>query len=415
MPIVNEELSERELEILSLLATGVSNKEIAGQLSISTNTVKVHVRNIFAKIGASSRTEAVLYAMKAGLIPPAAGGVEAALTEDVLEAPGECLAPEDNREEASGYIASSDIVFQPLDVSDLNTTRPTSRRFLIWIIGLAVLILLAIVVGVFGAWRTSRARQVEVSPISSQNEARWRVLAPMSVARQGLAAVAYEGMIYAMAGKTVSGPTGAVERYNPTDNTWKRLADKPTSVDDVSAAVAGGEIYVPGGRLVSGQVTDVLEIYDPRQDKWRQGSPMPEARSAYALVAYEGRLFLIGGWDGSRFVDTVYSYDPKLDTWQQKMSLPSPRGYAGAALVGRKIYVLGGYNGRHALDENLIYSPDQDGDAASPWETGQPMPLGRYGMGVASIAEIVELVGGIQEDENQPILSLSYMSYNNTW
>ena len=68
MPIIENELSEREQEILRLLATGVSNKEIAQQLYISTNTVKVHLRNIFAKIGASSRTEAVMYAVNQGLV-----------------------------------------------------------------------------------------------------------------------------------------------------------------------------------------------------------------------------------------------------------------------------------------------------------------------------------------------------------
>jgi DNA-binding CsgD family transcriptional regulator len=64
----HNELSERELEILRLLATGVSNKEIAQQLFISTNTVKVHLRNIFAKIGAASRTEAALYAVRMGIV-----------------------------------------------------------------------------------------------------------------------------------------------------------------------------------------------------------------------------------------------------------------------------------------------------------------------------------------------------------
>ncbi len=69
MPVPpNHELSDRELEILRLVATGASNKEIAQQLVISANTVKVHLRNIFAKIGATSRTEAALYAVRAGLV-----------------------------------------------------------------------------------------------------------------------------------------------------------------------------------------------------------------------------------------------------------------------------------------------------------------------------------------------------------
>ena len=61
-------LSRRESEILVLVAKGASNKEIARDLHISSNTVKVHMRNIFAKIGANSRTEAAMYAVNAGLV-----------------------------------------------------------------------------------------------------------------------------------------------------------------------------------------------------------------------------------------------------------------------------------------------------------------------------------------------------------
>jgi NarL family two-component system response regulator LiaR len=59
-------LSERELEVLKLAAKGMSNKEIAAQLALSVRTVQSHLGHIFDKLGVSSRTEAVLHALKAG-------------------------------------------------------------------------------------------------------------------------------------------------------------------------------------------------------------------------------------------------------------------------------------------------------------------------------------------------------------
>jgi NarL family two-component system response regulator LiaR len=63
-----ELLSEREMEVLKLAATGVSNKEIAQQLFLSPRTVQVHLGNIFSKLGVASRTEAILYGLKRGLL-----------------------------------------------------------------------------------------------------------------------------------------------------------------------------------------------------------------------------------------------------------------------------------------------------------------------------------------------------------
>ncbi|GHO69195.1 DNA-binding response regulator [Ktedonobacter sp. SOSP1-52] len=63
-----EELTERELEVLGLLAQGMPNKEIASHLVISERTAKFHVSSIMSKLGATNRTEAVALAAQRGLI-----------------------------------------------------------------------------------------------------------------------------------------------------------------------------------------------------------------------------------------------------------------------------------------------------------------------------------------------------------
>jgi len=63
-----ERLTERETEVLRLLALGQSNKDIARHLQIGEDTVKTHVKHILAKLGVQSRTQAVLCAMRLGLV-----------------------------------------------------------------------------------------------------------------------------------------------------------------------------------------------------------------------------------------------------------------------------------------------------------------------------------------------------------
>ena len=65
---VEDELSPREIDVLRLIAAGNANKEIAAQLSIAEETVKSHVTNILAKLGANDRTHAVTIGLKRGII-----------------------------------------------------------------------------------------------------------------------------------------------------------------------------------------------------------------------------------------------------------------------------------------------------------------------------------------------------------
>ena len=377
------ELSERELEILKLVATGASNKEIAQQLYISANTVKVHLRNIFAKIEVTTRTEAAMVAVQSGLVP---------------------AAPE---QELAADVQSDDEMEAP------EPEAPPWRAYAWWgVVGVVVILALAAVL--YLATRQP-AGQVSASPAAPQVEARWQVRADMLTERSGLALAAYEEQLYAIGGEANGQVSAAVEKFNPNLNQWQALSDKTTPVADAAAVVIGGKVYVPGGRLASGEMSDLLEIYDPLQDAWESGARLPQAVSAYALATIEGKLYLFGGWDGQQVMDNAWRYEPGTDRWEELPPMPTARAYAGAATAAGRIFVIGGNDGQSALQEVEIYQPAKEqGD--TPWTYGLPIPDGRYGMGVTSAVDIIYLVGGISDGDRELSLpSLEYIPSAGLW
>ena len=70
-PTLPAGLTEREAEVLRLVAAGLTNNEVAGTLFLSAKTVSRHVSNIFTKIGVSSRAAATAFAFEEGVVGPA--------------------------------------------------------------------------------------------------------------------------------------------------------------------------------------------------------------------------------------------------------------------------------------------------------------------------------------------------------
>jgi len=372
-------LSERELEILRLIATGASNKDIARRLFISTNTVKVHLRNIFGKIRVASRTEAAMYAVRIGLVqsPTSKASGEVGLARPDLE---NSL----HNSEANAQLAYPHAEVTPQPVRGLR--------------GVSIVVLIVVLVTLIGVGIVLVRQPIMLAGVTNLPSPtpipRWQKLKSLPSARYGLAAVAYENQIYAIGGETSHSVTGEVESYDLANDTWLKRSSKPLPVTDVGAVVIGGKVYVPGGRTASGAVTNVLDIYDPRQDTWIQGAHLPVAISGYAIAAFEGRLYLFGGWDGQHYFRSVYIYNLGNDEWTEGAPMPTPRTFAGAATAAGKIYVMGGKNEKGLLSVNEVYTPSLDGSGSSPWQNGTSLPEPRAAMGVTVVADLIYIMGG---------------------
>lgn len=381
--IENKELSERELEILKLVATGASNKEISRQLIISENTTKVHLRNIFSKLGVASRTEATLYAIRQGLVDhPAAPGASAP----------EILAPE-----------------------PITPTPRAANPWRRWAIALAIALPLVVVLYFASLSIQPQPPIASASPSAVASQAnRWKARASMPTARANLAVAAYDNKVYAIGGESADGMSSANERYDPAADAWEQLAPMPAAVTDVSAAAIGGRVFVPGGKLASGRVTNALQMYDPSTNVWESRTSLPLGLSAYALAAFEGKLYIFGGWDGERFVASVYEYDPEIDSWRVRSSMPTARGYAGAVIAGGRIFVLGGFDGKQALATNEQYAPNRDDVTQTAWSSRRVLPSPRYGMGAAGVADFIYVIGG-KGNESTPLNSMQYLYQSDSW
>ena len=78
---------------------------------------------------------------------------------------------------------------------------------------------------------------------------------------------------------------------------------------------------------------------------WTPKAPLPMPLEGACSAVFNNKLYVIGGWDGLNYLDTVWEYDPGTDIWTPKSVMPTPRRDACCGMVGGKIYVFGGFNG----------------------------------------------------------------------
>jgi len=243
------------------------------------------------------------------------------------------------------------------------------------------------------------ATQVDVTP-----SLRWQSKTQMPTPRGRFAQALVDGRIYVISGLSERGWSTEVEAYNAAEDLWERRAAKPVAVANVGAAVINGLVYVPGGLAEGNRLTDVLEVYDPANDRWSTKASLPRPLCAYAIAPYEDGFYLFGGWDGADYVATVYYYDAASDTWHEETAMRTARGFAAAATVGNSIYLIGGYDGNAEYSLCESYIPAMARQGADPWRDHAAMNASRAGHAVALSQGSLYVVGGGWDT--------SYLAYN---
>lgn len=387
MPELGDPLSEREIEVLQCVVGGASNKEIAATLVISQNTVKVHLRNIFMKLGASSRTEATTLALQQGLVT--IPGSEAAAVSET--------APTDVDP------APDTAVVQPA------SRRPFNRQAYLL---LAILIVSGLAAGLIGLRAFSPGADPMPEPFEEEavGNTHWLRSRPLPGGRASMAVAAVGLNLYLIGGETADGVVASVNAFDTTEYVWREVAAKPTAVADASAAVLFGEIYVPGGRMADGQPTNVVEAYSPANNAWRPIAALPQPIAGGLALSDGSFLYLFGGWNGERYLDTSYVYDPGTDSWRPLTSMPLSLAFAaGGALTG-KLFVAGGYDGQSELQTCLSYE-----SSAEEWATCPDMLLPRGGAAAAVLVNKLYVIGGGLLDGNRVAFSEFYDVNSSTW
>ncbi|MGD9146853.1 MAG: kelch repeat-containing protein [Anaerolineae bacterium] len=370
-------LSDREMEIVRLLATGATNHQIARELVISVNTVKVHLRNIYGKLDVASRTEATMVAVRQGWVEVDRQDAAASTTaEAVAEATATLALP---------------------SLPDQEQRPPVSvaKR-----IGLLAAIVLALLVLFLPQVLQGGTNGVEADPIegvfptapSDPGRTRWHTRAQMPTPRTDHAVAAHQGLVYVIGGVSSDGATGRVEVYDPTTDAWTTARSKPTPVGFIAAVEVDDKIYVPGGIDAGRQPQDILEIYDPVGDTWERGAPLPRPLGAYGLAAFDGQIYLFGGRGEGGYVASVYRYDPQADAWEELPPMDQPRGFLSAAAMGDRLYVVGGYDDVNEFDLCEAYDP-----STGTWTSRSPMDLPRGGLAVITVREQLYAIGGGME------------------
>ena len=219
---------------------------------------------------------------------------------------------------------------------------------------------------------------------------KWEQLAPLRVAVKNASVVSLGNELLLIGGIDSDGLTNKVWHYTSLQE-WKEIAPLPIKVQNASTLFTGGQVWVVGGLNESGEPIDKVQRYDVEERKWETlSATLPKKLARTGLEAYEGKIFLFGGWDGVAYQDAVYQYLSDEEGWQLLSTLASPRADVGTTRLQDGIILVGGTGeDKEALDEVIHFNPN----SSNPFRKDPPLPIAIHAPKVITIGSFLYLSG----------------------
>ena len=103
--------------------------------------------------------------------------------------------------------------------------------------------------------------------------------------------------------------------------------------------------FLPNLGMVSSKGAIQIEQYDPRKNQWSVVSPMVTRRLQFDVAVLSGSLYVVGGRDGLKTLNTVECYNPRTRQWSPVPSMSTHRHGLGVATLSGPLYAVGGHDG----------------------------------------------------------------------
>jgi N-acetylneuraminic acid mutarotase len=199
-----------------------------------------------------------------------------------------------------------------------------------------------------------------------------------------------------------------VQIYNPETGAWTTGATPPLNMHHFQAVAYDGKVYVLGafnGNYPDETPIPNVYIYDPETDAWTKGPAIPEdrRRGAAGAVAHEGTIYLVGGIQNGHIdgqVRWLDAFNPETGTWEQLADAPRKRDHFQVAVADGKLYAVGGRRSSQATGEVFqLTIPEVDvyDVATNTWTPLPPsgdLPTERAGTTTVSVGGHIIVLGG---------------------